>query len=74
MLRIRLLALAASGVFILCAASAATITENFATDPLQNGWQIFGNTNLFHWDSTNHALAATWDSREKNSYFYHPLG
>jgi len=48
--------------------------KNFSANPLQNGWQIFGNTNLFQWDSTNHDLAVTWDSSQTNSYFYHPLG
>jgi hypothetical protein len=52
---------------------ADTFTENFATDPSQNGWQIFGDTNLFQWDSTNHDLAVTWDSSQPNSYFYRPL-
>ena len=54
--------------------AAATITENFSANPLQNGWQIFGDTNLFQWDSTNQNLAVTWDSSQTNSYFYHPLG
>jgi hypothetical protein len=53
---------------------AATFTENFSADPLQNGWQIFGDTNLFAWDSTNQNLVVTWDSSQTNSYFYHPLG
>lgn len=52
---------------------AVTINENFAT-PFQNGWQAFGNTNLFHWNSTNQNLEVTWDSRESNSFFYFPLG
>jgi hypothetical protein len=55
-------------------AKAATLTENFSTDPQQNGWKIFGNTNLFHWNSTNQNLEVTWDSAQPNSYFYHPLG
>ena len=50
-----------------------TITENFTTNPLLNGWQIFGDTNLFQWDPTNHDLAVTWDSSQSNSYFYLPL-
>ena len=48
--------------------------EDFATDPLPNGWQVFGDTNLFTWDSTNQNLEVTWDSTHPNSYFYHPLG
>lgn len=68
--------LAFAGLFVLFAicSQATTITENFSADPLQNGWQIFGDTNLFQWDSTNHDLAVTWDSSQANSYFYHPLG
>lgn len=53
---------------------AATITEDFSADPLQNGWQIFGDTNLFQWDPTNQNLDVTWDSSQTNSYFYKPLG
>jgi hypothetical protein len=53
---------------------AATITEDFSVDPLQNGWQIFGDTNLFQWDSTNQNFDVTWDSSQANSYFYKPLG
>jgi hypothetical protein len=67
-------------IFILCGLVAAsiceavTITEDFSADPLQNGWQIFGHTNLFQWDSTNQNLDVTWDSSQTNSYFYKPLG
>src|SRR5450756_2427068 len=72
-MKIRSLAIAS--LFVLSAASAfaATITENFSTNPLQHGWQIFGDTNLFQWDSTNQNLAVTWDSSQPNSYFFHPL-
>jgi hypothetical protein len=51
-----------------------TVTENFSTDPLKNGWQIFGDTNLFQWDPVNQVLDVTWDSSQRNSYFHHPLG
>ena len=72
----KLRSLAFAGLFVLFAicSQATIITENFSTNPLQNGWQIFGNTNLFQWDSTNQNLAVTWDSSQTNSYFYHPLG
>ncbi len=52
----------------------ATVTEHIYADPLQNGWKIFGDTNLFQWDSINQNLAVTWDSSQTNSYFYKPLG
>ena len=39
MKRIRSLAIA--GLFVLSAAHATTITENFTGNPLQNGWQVF---------------------------------
>lgn len=62
------------GWLVLPATNAVTFTENFSSDPATNGWQIFGNTNLFQWDSTNQNLRVTWDSSQTNSYFYRPLG
>ena len=53
---------------------AVTFAENFSTEPTPHGWGVFGNTNLFHWDSTNQNLRVTWDSSQTNSYFHHPLG
>jgi hypothetical protein len=74
MKKIRSLAIA--GLFVLSIASvnASTIVEKFATNPMLDGWQIFGDTNLFQWDSTNQNLDVTWDSTQPNSYFYLPLG
>ena len=72
--KIRLLALAGSLVLTAARSGAATLLEDFSTEPLQNGWQIFGDTNLFHWDATNQVLDVTWDSSQTNSYFFHPLG
>jgi hypothetical protein len=68
--------LAIAGLFVLSIASANanTLVERFTTDPVLDGWQVFGDTNLFRWDSANQNLAVTWDSSQTNSYFYHPLG
>ncbi len=71
-IRPKLLCLAAC--LALSAAGAATISEDFSGNPFQQGWRIFGDTNLFQWDATNANLAITWDSSKTNSYFYFPLG
>jgi hypothetical protein len=63
-----------SGLVAASICGAATFTGDFSADPLQNGWRIFGDTNLFAWDSTNQNLAVTWDSSQTNSFFYHPFG
>jgi hypothetical protein len=55
-------------------AGAATLSEDFTTDPALHGWQVFGDTNLFHWNATNQNLEVTWDSSQPDSYFHHPLG
>ena len=71
---LKLLALISAALLVASAAVAKTISQNFATNPLQTGWEEFGNTNLFHWNSANQNLEVTWDSRETNSFFYVPLG
>ena len=67
---------AIASLFVLSIASvnADTFVERFTTDPTLDGWQIFGDTNLFQWDSTDQNLDVTWDSSQTNSYFCHPLG
>ena len=76
MKKVLFVSLALAGLFVLFAmrSGATVITEDFSTDPRQNGWQIFGDTNLFQWNSTNQNLEVAWDSSQPNSYFYHPLG
>jgi len=68
------LILALASLSVLPVVRASTIIENFTTDPSLDGWQVFGDTNLFQWDSTNQILDVTWDSTQPNSYFYLPLG
>jgi hypothetical protein len=66
--------LASASLFVVMSAShAATFTEDFSTNPLQKGWQVFGDTNLFGWNQANQNLEVTWDSTHPNSYFYRPL-
>jgi hypothetical protein len=69
--RLFLLALATASILPSCFGD--TLTEDFSSNPLLNGWKIAGDTNLFQWNSTNHNLRVTWDSAQSNSYFYHPL-
>jgi len=65
-------ALAYASLLVLLTARADTLVEKFNSDPSLDGWQVFGNTNLFQW--TNQMLDVTWDSTQPNSYFYHSLG
>lgn len=65
-------AVAVSGVS--AGAEAEGVFEDFRLNPLTNGWKIFGETNLFAWNSTNQNMEVTWDSSKPNSYFYKPLG
>jgi hypothetical protein len=67
------IALAIASLSVLSAVHATTIAENFSSDPMQNGWQVFGNTNLFHWNATNQNLEVTWNSTNQNSYLALPL-
>ena len=61
------------GLLTAASARAAVISENFSTTPQSGGWLVVGNTNLFHWNSTNQNLEVTWNSTQTNSYFYRPL-
>lgn len=54
--------------------SANIVADDFVSNPLANGWKMFGNTNLFHWNATNQNVAVTWNSTNANSYLAHPLG
>jgi hypothetical protein len=74
MKNVRPLAIASLFILSIASVTANTIVEKFHTDPALDGWQVFGDTNLFQWDSTNQVLDVTWDSTQTNSYFYHPLG
>jgi hypothetical protein len=56
------------------AIEGTVLAEDFSNNPAADGWQTFGDANLFTWDGANQALQVTWDSSQSNSYFYHPLG
>jgi len=66
--------LALAGLSVVSASRAVTIVEDFSTDPLSKGWQVWGATDLFTWNSAHRNLEVTWDSSRPNSYFYYPLG
>jgi len=53
---------------------AATILEDFATNPALRGWRAFGDASLFHWNAVNQNLEVTWDSSHTNSFYFLPLG
>ena len=63
-----------TALFLTLKSSAETIEDNFARDPLANGWSIVGTPELFQWDPTNLNVIAHWDSSKPNSYFLRPLG
>jgi hypothetical protein len=73
-LNMRLCLLFLWGLVAASVSGAATIQEDFSGNPQSDGWNIFGNTNLFQWDSPNQNLDVTWDSSQTNSYFFHSLG
>lgn len=52
---------------------AATVREDFGTDPAARGWRTFGDTRLFSWSAEVGNLSVTWDSSQLNSFFYLPL-
>jgi hypothetical protein len=74
MRRVRLSVLALAGLSLVSVSSGVTVVEDFSADPQAMGWQVFGDTNLFSWNSANGNLEVTWDSSQPNSYFYYPLG
>ena len=60
--------------FLCLPVVADTTIENFAANPLFNGWKIHGAADLFHWNSSNQNLEVIWDSAWPNSFFYRALG
>jgi hypothetical protein len=64
----------ASLVLVQTSANAVTFLQSFSTNPTNDGWKVFGDTNLFEWNSTNQNLEVTWDSSKPNSYFHRSLG
>jgi hypothetical protein len=73
-IRLRLLAIASALSISLDVGRATTVAENFSTNPLFSGWNVYGNTNLFSWNPTNGNLQVTWDSSQPNSYFTRAIG
>jgi hypothetical protein len=63
-----------AGMVAAFIAGAATITEDFATDPRAGGWRGFGDTNLFRWNAAHQNVEITWNSSRSNSFLHLPLG
>jgi hypothetical protein len=76
MFHVRLPALAFASVSLLSIsfAPAATVLEDFATDPAMRGWGTVGDASLLSWNSANQNLEVTWDSSQSNSFYCLPLG
>jgi hypothetical protein len=74
MLKTRLFVIGLACLAGISHAVTTSTMEDFSSNPVQQGWRILGDTNLFQWDATNQNLRVTWDSSQANSYFYHPLG
>src|SRR2546425_3276842 len=72
--RLSVLALASLSVFFNNVSQGVTFSEDFSSDPALRDWRVFGDTNLFSWDTTNQNLRVTWNSTTSNSYFLRPLG
>lgn len=53
---------------------AATISQDFNSNPIARGWQVHGDASLFQWNAGNQNLEVTWDSSRTNSYFWLSLG
>lgn len=58
----------------MAASQGGSYQEEFAEDPLSQGWSIHGDPDLFQWNPADQRLAVTWDSARSNSYFHRPLG
>lgn len=73
---VRSFALALAGAVISLGSplSAAVVQEDFTANPIDHGWQAWGDTSLFAWNAAEGNLRVTWDSRQTNSYFCRPLG
>jgi hypothetical protein len=76
MLKVRSSVLALAGIClsVVHGAAALSLREDFSGDPATNGWQSYGNAQLFSWDASARNLRVTWDSTQSNSYFAKPLG
>jgi len=55
-------------------ASAATLIEEFDSNPMERGWSVSGQTNLFAWNEADQRLEVAWDSSAPHSLFALPLG
>lgn len=65
---------AALGLLLPLAVRAATVTEDFSSDPSLRGWFAVGDPGLFRWSAINQNLEVVWDTSKAQSLFGFPLG
>ncbi|HEY3863605.1 MAG TPA: hypothetical protein VGO59_17150 [Verrucomicrobiae bacterium] len=56
------------------AVEGTALAEDFSNNPAADGWQAFGDANLFTWQPAGQEMHVTWDSTKPNSFYFHPLG
>jgi hypothetical protein len=49
------------------------VFEDFSENPLDHGWSVFGDSQLFRWNQQLQLMEVTWDSSKPNSYLQFPL-
>ena len=54
--------------------AAVTWADDFSSDPAGRGWTVWGDASFYQWNAATGNLAVTWDSRQTNTYWVHPLG
>jgi hypothetical protein len=74
MLKIRLFFIGAFSAAVFAQQPSRLFVEDFASDPISRGWQVFGDVELLRWDPAEQKISVTWDSSRSNTFLRLPLG